>query len=1341
MDPKPAAKPATASATLNDAVRAEQIRLLIENHADRYITLLVAAIVIEVVWGIYPGWLLGLWFGLSLAVVVIRSLLARRFLAIPRDAAAVRRWSVIFSAGAAATGILWGCTGSITLVSASPGLQFFSVMILGGMMAGGVMVDAAYFPAMAAFAIPAVVPGILVFFMQGDSSHAFMGVLLALFSAVIIAGAMKLNRVIVQNIRMRFGRDDLLAQLVTSESAMAEAQQLAKVGSWDVDLLNDIATWSRETYRIFGVDLASFKPSLAIVTARVHPDDRDAVIAHLTDMTSAADASGIDHRIVMDDGGIKFVHETRRLIFDATGTPRRMVGSVQDVTARRLAEDRLQFANLVLKTQMQASPDGILVVDASRHATDFNRRFAEIWHIPDAELRAGNDGVIRARISAQVADPATHNARVEYLAEHPEEVGNETLETTDGRTLERYSRAMRSAAGEELGRVWFFRDITAEASAARALGYRDRLMHAVTAATGIAVRAISLAEGVPVALGKIGDSMGVQRVLVIQEMPRDTPPLVLHFLWEAPGIAVHFTLSDKGSTRFDPAQMAAWRRPLSEGRHVTADAATATGAVAQMLAWYGIKSSILVPVYVGGLVWGFISADDCEANRQWTASEIETLGILADIAGALIVRERARIALEASEANFRLLTATAKDAVILTGPGGAVLQWNPAAERIFGYSAAEAMGRQAVALIVRPEERERVRRGMENASASLAITLEFIFLRKDGTEVATEISVSAMQIGAEQGILSILRDITERKTAEAKLKFANVLFKTQMEASPDGILVVDAKRTIVSFNQRFADMWAIPVALLEAGDADPVRDVLANGTTDPAGFMTRARQLLERPDEISDDELETNDGRFIDRHSRSLQSTGAENFGRVWFFRDVTARRNAEALALRLARSDVLTGLANRAVFVEAVRHAIAQARRGGNGFAVLYLDLDHFKDINDTLGHTVGDAFLKAVADRLRAHTTETDVIGRFGGDEFAMVACEIKDPGEAAAIAENLINAIAVPFFIENNEINAAVSIGIDLFGPTTADAETLLAHADVALYRAKAEGRGIYRFFTEAMDREVRARVKLGTELRVALASDQMFLVYQPQVAPSTGRVTGMEALVRWRHPTRGVLSPGYFIPVAETTGVIGLLGHFVLWEACRQAKAWLDAGLTFARIGVNVSALQFRTPLALEADVTAALKHSGLPPHLLELELTESALMDASREHNYILIRLREMGVRLAIDDFGTGFSSLDYLRRFPADHIKIAQTFTRNIETAAGDATIVRAIIGLAHELNISVIVEGVETKAQLELIRKWGFSEVQGFYFARPMEAEAITGLLRKGGIIKPEMPQLRMVE
>ena len=440
-------------------------------------------------------------------------------------------------------------------------------------------------------------------------------------------------------------------------------------------------------------------------------------------------------------------------------------------------------------------------------------------------------------------------------------------------------------------------------------------------------------------------------------------------------------------------------------------------------------------------------------------------------------------------------------------------------------------------------------------------------------------------------------------------------------------------------------------------------------------------------------------------------------------------RGQAEEEMARMTRFDLVTGLANRGVFVDALEHAIALAQRDGKSFAVHYLDLDHFKDVNDTLGHPVGDLLLKSVAKRLQTIVRKIDIVARFGGDEFALIQTGIVDPADAAVLADKVLKAISEPYSIAGHQIRTGASIGIAVYGPEARDAGMLLSRADVALFRAKADGRGTYRFFTGAMDTEVQARVTLSAELRDAISSGQLFLMYQPQVDVDSGCIVGVEALCRWRHPTRGVVSPGEFIPVAEMSGLIVALGHWVLHEACRQMREWLDAGIAPPLVAVNVSAQQFKTPFELENDLAAMLVEAGLAPERIEIEITESVLMEASRNHNDALQRLRSTGLRIAIDDFGTGYSSLEYLGRFPVDRIKIAQSFILGLTPKSNNATIVKAATSLARDLGIDVVVEGVETAEQLALIRSWSGRKVQGYYFSKPLPADEATAMLKAGKI------------
>jgi diguanylate cyclase (GGDEF)-like protein/PAS domain S-box-containing protein len=584
--------------------------------------------------------------------------------------------------------------------------------------------------------------------------------------------------------------------------------------------------------------------------------------------------------------------------------------------------------------------------------------------------------------------------------------------------------------------------------------------------------------------------------------------------------------------------------------------------------------------------------------------------------------------------------------------------------------------------------------------------------------------VEYMPDGTAARLVGVDIDITERKNAEEQLQFVNTLLTTQLETSPDAILVVDAAGSIISFNRRFVDMWSVPAKLV-ADKADAAMLAYVTGhMKDRAGFVERVKYLYAHPEEEGREEIETSDGRIIDRYSGALRMPTGEYLGRVWYFRDVTDRKRADAQILHSARYDGLTGVANRAVFLESIRKAAAVATVEGVRFAVLYLDLDQFKDVNDTLGHLVGDELLKAVAERLRANVRESDIVARFGGDEFAIMAPDAGDEVRAARLADKIIRALASSYMVAGNDIRSGVSVGIALFDPALPDPETILSRADLALYRAKAEGPGVYRFFTPAMESDTRTRVRLSTELRNAIGTDQIYLVRQPQIEIESGRIVGVEALVRWRHPTQGILSPTVFVPVAERSGLIAALGHWVLREACRQAKAWADAGLDLEVMAVNLSTVQFKRAFELETGIVAILTETALPPDKLELELTETVLMAATRDHSDVLQRLRGRGVRVAIDDFGVGYSSLDYLRRFPVDRIKVAQEFVGRIANEPGSAAIVRASIGLARELGVTLVAEGVETREQLDLLRSWGCREAQGFYFAEPLSAEFLTPLL-----------------
>jgi diguanylate cyclase (GGDEF)-like protein len=441
---------------------------------------------------------------------------------------------------------------------------------------------------------------------------------------------------------------------------------------------------------------------------------------------------------------------------------------------------------------------------------------------------------------------------------------------------------------------------------------------------------------------------------------------------------------------------------------------------------------------------------------------------------------------------------------------------------------------------------------------------------------------------------------------------------------------------------------------------------------------------------------------------------------------DITARIRAESEIQQLINYDTLTGLPNRSLLHDRLKLAIAQASRERQLVGVLFLDLDRFKGINETLGHRVGDKLLKTVAKRLSACVRESDTLARLGGDEFVAILVGVSTAEGITTVAKKILALISEPVYIDDQEIYTSGSIGIAVYPMDGDDSHTLLKHADLAMYQAKELDRNNFQFFSREMNIKVLERMMLENSMRKALEREEFFLVYQPQVDARSGRITGMEALLRWQHPDLGLLAPDKFIYLAEETGFIVPIGDWVLRTACRQNKAWQQQGLPAVRVAVNLSAKQFGQ-YHLDEMIASTLLETGLEPEWLELEITESAIMKNAEQNAGILRTLKDMGVSLAIDDFGTGYSSLSYLKHFPISRLKIDRSFVRDITTNPDDAAIAEIIIAMAQTLKLSVIAEGVETRAQMELLSFNNCIEMQGYLFSRPVPAEQFAKFLRDG--------------
>ena len=578
-------------------------------------------------------------------------------------------------------------------------------------------------------------------------------------------------------------------------------------------------------------------------------------------------------------------------------------------------------------------------------------------------------------------------------------------------------------------------------------------------------------------------------------------------------------------------------------------------------------------------------------------------------------------------------------------------------------------------------------------------------------------SLSFLTASAAVAIIAIalVAALLDRR-AKGELGRQQIVLDSALENMSQGLCMFDADGKIILFNERYAAMLRrtdVPLAgrLL----VDVLREEQAKGQWQGDADEFFARLVADAREGRTTTDV-------VNRFGRSIRVVNQPMQGGGWVatFEDITEWLEAQAKISHMARHDALTSLPNRVLFHEQLEQGLRQTK-SGDQLAVLCLDLDHFKDINDSLGHPIGDALLKEVGRRLEATVGEQDTVARLGGDEFAVVQIGRSEEIAARSLAGRLVEVISAPYQIDDHQIVIGVSIGISLSPQDGSNPDELLKNADLALYRAKADGRGTYRFFETGMDARAQARRLLEMDLRAALQRDEFQVYYQPIREVASGRVVAFEALLRWNHPQRGLIAPISFIPLAEETGLIVQLGEFVLCSACADAATWPDD----VDVAVNLSPVQFKSP-NLIAGVTEALAASGLGARRLELEITESVLLQNSEATLTTLHELRAMGVRISLDDFGTGYSSLSYLRSFPFDKIKIDRSFVSELATREDSMAIIRAVTGLGRSLGIVTTAEGVENDAQLELLRREGCTQAQGYLFSKPRPASDVAIMLER---------------
>jgi len=566
----------------------------------------------------------------------------------------------------------------------------------------------------------------------------------------------------------------------------------------------------------------------------------------------------------------------------------------------------------------------------------------------------------------------------------------------------------------------------------------------------------------------------------------------------------------------------------------------------------------------------------------------------------------------------------------------------------------------------------------------------------------------------EGGVVLVYSDISALKQQKAELHETNLRLDAALTHMSQGLCLYSSEARLQVANRRFCEIFDISPELVVPGMT--MEDLLGlSVAADNHGDQTVADLLAERERSMAQHEgnylQHLSDGRIIAIAQRPTSDGG-------WLVTcdDVTEQQRAESQIAFMARHDALTRLPNRTLLAERIELAVAQVGRG-SGFAVFCLDLDNFKQVNDTLGHPVGDELLCAVADRLNACVREVDTVARLGGDEFAVIQCGVQAGEEAERLARRIVECVGAPYELNGHRVVVGCSVGISMSPVDGSTGEKLLKNADVALYRAKMEGRGTWRFFEPAMDASLQRRRAIELDLREAMAKDEFSLYYQPLYDLHLDRICGFEALLRWHHPKRGMVAPDQFIPIAEEIGLIGPLGEWVLNRACEQAVTWPSE----MKLAVNVSAVQFRDPDFIDV-VVNALTASKLSPRRLELEITESVFLANSSETLATLHKLKALGLRIALDDFGTGYSSLSYLRSFPFDKLKIDKSFVRDATATHGSKSIVRAVISLGRSLGMTTIAEGIETVEQLDHMRAEGCNEAQGFLFSHPVPVTEIAG-------------------
>jgi len=731
----------------------------------------------------------------------------------------------------------------------------------------------------------------------------------------------------------------------------------------------------------------------------------------------------------------------------------------------------------------------------------------------------------------------------------------------------------------------------------------------------------------------------------------------------------------------------------------------------------------------------------CDEPRVFSEFELAFLCSVANILGEAIARTRTEQALRKSEARLRQLIATTLDAVVTVDRSMTVIEWNRQAEATFGIPARDALGSPLQVSLFRERDIDIVRLLVDRYRSGqprriLRRRIETTAFRANGESLPVEITLAPTGSGPQATFTAFIRDISDRKRARHELETSEKRFRTIVEKSWSGVVLLDG-------NLCFSFAGSSTQHLIGYEE----QELLGRSLLDfihPRDVETAGAILIEmaaRPNQEAHGELrfQHKDGRWIWLEGFSQNLLHEPSVGAIVLnYRDVTHRKETEKQLEYRAHYDSLTGLPNRLLFRDRLVNAVSAAARHGYGAAVMYLDLDHFKLVNDGLGHSFGDRLLAEVAQRLEGVLRASDTVSRIGGDEFSILLPEVSHTEDILGVASKVLETLAQPFHIDGHDLFVSASIGVSCYPNDGADAESLLKCADAAMYRSKELGRNQVQLFTASMNERYGRRLALEQQLHRALEREELELHYQPVYDRARRRIVSLEALIRWQHPVRGLIGPDEFISLAEDTGLIIPIGTWALRTACLQLRRWQMDGVPALRVAVNISPVQLQQRDLVDT-VRRVIEESSIPPETLQLEVTETAAMANLELTMKVLHELRDMGVGVAVDDFGTGQSSLTYLKHLPIDTVKIDKAFLRDVTEDETAAAIVSYVINLAHTLRLRVVAEGVETEAQFSFLRHYSCDLMQGFLFSRPLPADGVVPYLQST-TSRPAIAQLSPV-